>query len=142
PSPTTAAGAATTLRRLHFARSAFALAWALVVMPMASHPGALTASLFVLYPLVDAGAAVVDARACRARGAHGRTPAELHLTVATSALTAVAVAVATTSGVPAVLRVWGAWAVVAGLLQLVLAVRRRRTGGQWPQVVSGALSTL
>jgi uncharacterized membrane protein HdeD (DUF308 family) len=41
-----------------------------------------------------------------------------------------------------VLRVWGAWAVVSGLSQLVVGVSRRTLGGQWPMIVSGAVSTI
>lgn len=40
------------------------------------------------------------------------------------------------------LRVWGAWAVTAGLVQLVVALRRRGLGGQLPMVLSGGLSVL
>lgn len=46
------------------------------------------------------------------------------------------------AGIPAVLRVWGIWAAVAGLVQLVVAVRRRDLGGQWALIASGAISTL
>ncbi|MEV4116382.1 hypothetical protein [Nonomuraea sp. NPDC049695] len=35
------------------------------------------------------------------------------------------------------LRVWGAWAVVAGLVQLIVGVTRRKMGGQWPMIISG-----
>ena len=38
-----------------------------------------------------------------------------------SAVAAVGLAVAVTSGVPAVLQVWGVWAAVAGAVQLVVA---------------------
>src|SRR5919106_1320796 len=51
-------------------------------------------------------------------------------------------ALALTSGIPAVLRVWGVWAVVAGIVQLVVAIRRRRLGGQWAMIDSGAISVL
>lgn len=57
-------------------------------------------------------------------------------------MTAVGLAVASASGVPAVPRVWGAWAVVAGPVQLIVAIRRRKTGGQWPVVLSGGISVL
>jgi uncharacterized membrane protein HdeD (DUF308 family) len=46
------------------------------------------------------------------------------------------------SGLPDVLRVWGAWAVVAGLVQLLVAVRRRALGGQAAMIASGGLSVL
>lgn len=133
-----AAGVAPTLRRLYVARFVFALVWAVLLFLTASNIGTLTAVLLVLYPAVDVGAAVVDARSARAGGS---VPA-LAVNIAISALAAVGLAVALASGVPAVLRVWGVWAVVAGLVQLVVAVRRRRLGGQGAMILSGALSVL
>jgi uncharacterized membrane protein HdeD (DUF308 family) len=38
--------------------------------------------------------------------------------------------------------VWGAWAVTAGLVQLIVAVRRRELGGQWAMIASGGISVL
>ncbi|WP_238447572.1 hypothetical protein [Micromonospora sp. 4G55] len=137
----TAPGISTTasaLRRLYFARFAFAIVWALVMFTTAKHLGPLTVTLLVLYPLFDVAAAVIDARASRATG----SPTLLYLNVAVSALAAVGLAIAGASGIPAVLRVWGAWAVVAGLVQLIVAVPRRRMGGQWPMIISGGLSVL
>ncbi|AVT36801.1 hypothetical protein [Plantactinospora sp. BB1] len=129
---------ASTLRRLYFVRFAFAIAWALVMFTIAGHLNPLVVALLVLYPLFDVGAAVVDARASRATG----SPTLLYVNVAVSLLAAVGLAVAGTSGIPAVLRVWGAWAVVAGLVQLIVAVNRRGMGGQWPMIVSGGISVL
>ena len=129
---------ASALRRLYFARFAFALVWALVMIPLAKDLNPLTVALLVLYPLVDVAAAVIDARSSRATG----SPTLLYANVAVSLLAAVGLAVAGASGVPAVLRVWGVWAVVAGLVQLIVAVPRRRMGGQWPMIISGGLSVL
>ncbi|MEJ2864437.1 hypothetical protein [Actinomycetospora flava] len=130
-----AATVAPTLRRLYAARFVFALVWAVLVVATAPGLGALTAVLLVLYPLVDVAAAVVELRSMR-------TEAGVVATVAISALAAVGLAVAVTGGVPAVLWVWGAWAVVAGLAQLVVALRRRRLGGQGAMIASGGLSVL
>jgi len=144
PAAATGSGASTTratagrLRRLYLVRFVFAVVWAVVVLSMASQLGAATVTLLVLYPLVDAAAAVVDARASRAGG----SVIGQRLTTVVSVLTAVGVAIAATSGIGAVLRVWGAWAVVAGLIQLIIAVRRRRLGGQWALIISGAISVL
>jgi uncharacterized membrane protein HdeD (DUF308 family) len=129
---------AAALRRLYFVRFAFAIAWALVGFTTADHLGPLAVTLLVLYPLFDVAAAVVDARASRATG----SPTLLHANIAVSSLTAVGLAVAAASGIPAVLRVWGAWAVVAGLIQLVVGVTRRAMGGQWPMILSGGISVL
>ena len=57
-------------------------------------------------------------------------------------LTAIALAVGVSSGIPSVLRVWGAWAITAGIVQLIVAVQRRRLGGQWAMILSGAISTI
>jgi uncharacterized membrane protein HdeD (DUF308 family) len=129
---------ASTLRRLYFVRFAFAIVWALVMFTTATHLGPLAVTLLVLYPLVDVAAAVIDARASRATG----SPTLLYVNVAISLIAAVGLAFAGASGIPAVLRVWGAWAVVAGLIQLIVGVTRRKMGGQWPMIISGGISVL
>ena len=93
---------------------------------------------------MDVAAVLVDAvltgrgrRSGLSRGAR----LGLVVNLAVSAAAAVALAFAAADGVPAVLRVWGTWAVVAGLAQLVVAVARRRAHrGQWSLVLSGGLS--
>jgi len=129
---------AAALRRLYFARFAFAVVWAAVMFTTADHLGPLAVTLLVLYPLVDVAAAVVDARASRATG----SPTLLYVNVVVSLLAAAGLAFAAASGIPVVLRVWGAWAVVAGLVQLAVGITRRRMGGQWPMIISGGLSVL
>ncbi|GAA3757421.1 membrane protein [Plantactinospora mayteni] len=129
---------ASTLRRLYFVRFGFAIVWALLAFTTASHLGPLTVTLLVLYPLFDVAAAVIDARASRANG----SPTLLYVNVAVSLLAAIGLAIAGASGIPAVLRVWGAWAVVAGLVQLIVGVTRREMGGQWPMIISGGISVL
>ncbi|MGI5151662.1 hypothetical protein ACQEVC_35780 [Plantactinospora sp. CA-294935] len=129
---------AAALRRLYFVRFVFAIVWAGVMFAITDELNPVVGTLFVLYPLFDVAAAVVDARASRSTD----SPALLYLNIAVSSLAAIGLAVAAASGIPAVLRVWGAWAVVAGLIQLIVAVRRRRMGGQWPMIFSGGLSVL
>jgi uncharacterized membrane protein HdeD (DUF308 family) len=136
PSDTT--GTASALRRLYFVRFAFAIVWAVVMLAIADDLNPLVDTLLVLYPLFDVGAAVVDARSSRDTG----SPRLLYVNIAVSSLTAIGLAVASASGIPAVLRVWGAWAVVAGLVQLIVAVPRRAMGGQWPMIISGGISVL
>lgn len=138
-----AAGVAPVLRRLYVARFGFALVWAVLLFLTSSSIGVLTAALLVLYPLVDVAAAVVDARSVRSGAAGVPGPAvALVVNIAISTLAALALAVALPSGIPGVLLVWGVWAVVAGLVQLVVAVRRRRLGGQAAMIASGAISVL
>jgi uncharacterized membrane protein HdeD (DUF308 family) len=131
---TTTTTVAPALRRLYLVRFGFALIWAVVLFLTASSIGPVSATLLVLYPLFDVGAAVVDVRDSRATG--------LYVNIAISVLAAGGLVFAVTSGIPAVLRVWGAWAVAAGLVQLVVALRRRDLGGQWAMIASGAISTL
>jgi uncharacterized membrane protein HdeD (DUF308 family) len=130
---------APALRRLYLVRFAFALVWAVALALTASTIGPLSAALLVLYPVFDVGAAVVDATSSRA----SRSPAPaLYVNMAISAAAAIGLGVAVASGIPAVLRVWGVWAVVAGLVQLVVALRRRALDGQWPMILSGSISVL
>jgi uncharacterized membrane protein HdeD (DUF308 family) len=125
---------APALRRLYLVRFAFAAVWAVLLFATGTDLGPLSVTLLVLYPLFDVAAAVTDARSSRSTG--------LYVNIAVSTLAAIGVAVASASGIPAVLRVWGLWAIAAGLVQLVLGISRRRLGGQWPMIASGAISTL
>jgi uncharacterized membrane protein HdeD (DUF308 family) len=134
PAPTIAPA----LRRLYFIRFGFALVWAGLLATSASELGPVSVTLLVLYPLFDVAAALIDIRSSRtAEPAPG-----LYVNVAISGLAAAGLAVAAASGIPVVLRVWGAWAVVSGLIQLAVGVSRRALGGQWPMILSGAMSTI
>jgi uncharacterized membrane protein HdeD (DUF308 family) len=127
-------GLAAGLRRLYLVRFGFAIVWAALLFASASDLGPLSVTLLVLYPLFDVAAAVVDSRSSRT--------AALYVNIAISSLAAVGLAIACTSGIPAAERVWGAWAVVAGLVQLIVGLGRRRLGGQWPMMLSGGISVL
>ncbi|MGW6793986.1 hypothetical protein [Streptomyces chartreusis] len=129
---------ASALRRLYFVRFAFAIVWALVMFTMTKEISPVAAVLLVVYPLFDVGAAVVDANASR----ETRSPILLYINMAVSLIAAIGVGIAATSGIPAVLRVWGAWAIVSGLVQLIVAVPRRKMGGQWAMILSGGISVL
>ncbi|MGW0133575.1 hypothetical protein [Streptomyces sp. NPDC003299] len=139
PAPTAPAQLSAALRKLYFVRFAFAAVWAALLFATADTLSPLSGTLLVLYPLFDAACAVVDLRSARAAdGAVKR----LSVNIGLSVLATVALAVAVASGVPAVLRVWGVWAVTAGLAQLAVGLVRRRMGGQWPMIISGAISTV
>jgi uncharacterized membrane protein HdeD (DUF308 family) len=129
---------ALALRRLYFTRFAFAIIWALVMFTTAKHLGPLARTLLVVYPLFDVGAAVTDLRTSR----NAQRPVLLYVNIAISLLAAVGLVFAGASGIPAVLRVWGSWAVVAGAIQLAVALTRRKLGGQWPMIISGSISVL
>ncbi|MEU6435460.1 hypothetical protein ABZ874_14165 [Streptomyces albidoflavus] len=134
-----AASPAAALRKLYFLRFAFAAAWAALLLATAGTLTTLSAVLLVAYPLFDVGCAVADLRSARPEG---RPVRGLYVNAALSTLTAAGLAVAATSGIPAVLRVWGAWAITAGLVQLAVGVARRGLGGQWAMIASGGISTL
>jgi uncharacterized membrane protein HdeD (DUF308 family) len=128
------AGTAPTLRRLYFVRFGFAVVWAGLLALTATDLGLAAGALLVLYPLFDVAAAVVDGRSTRSR--------ELVANIVISSLAAIGLAAAATSGIPAALRVWGLWAILSGIVQLIVGLRRRRLGGQWAMIVSGGISTL
>jgi uncharacterized membrane protein HdeD (DUF308 family) len=129
---------AAALRRLYFVRFAFATIWAIVVVLLAWRSTVAAGLLLVAYPTFDLIAAVVDHR-----GSGTTRPGPLLLVnMGLSLLTAIGLGFAVASGTPAVLRVWGAWAITAGAVQLVVALLRYRLGGQWPMILSGGISVL
>lgn len=133
------ASVAPSLRKLYFVRFGFAIVWAVVIFAVGSSLSPLAATLLVLYPLFDVAAAIVDLRATRTSGSSG---ALLYVNMALSLAAAVGLGIAATSGTPAVLTVWGAWSVTAGIVQLIVGIRRRALGGQWIIIISGVLSVL
>lgn len=130
--------AAMALRNLYYVRFAFAAIWAVLVFALGRTIDPATIVLVVIYPLFDVAAAVIDFRTSGA----ARPSLPLYLNMALSLLTAVGLAFAVTSGIPAVLRVWGVWAITAGVVQVIVAIRRYRLGGQWAMILSGGISVL
>lgn len=128
-----------TLRRLYFVRFGFAVVWALLLFLTGATPGPVLSVLVIIYPLFDAAAVLYQVRSAD-RAPATRVP-EL-INVAVSVAVAVALGVASAVSAPAVLGVWGVWAVASGIPQLITAIRRRRTGGQVPQILSGAISVV
>jgi uncharacterized membrane protein HdeD (DUF308 family) len=122
------------LRRLYFVRFLFAAAWAATFAGVGGEIDAASVTLLLLYPAFDVAAAVFDYRATR-------NPL-LFANMGISTAAAVGLAVASTFDVAAVLRVWGAWAIVAGALQLFVALKRRGLSGQVPMILSGSISVL
>lgn len=122
------------LRRLYFVRFLFAAAWAGTFAGIGSSLDAASITLLVLYPAFDVAAAAFDARTSRNR--------VLLVNMAISTAAVIGVAFAAADDIPAVLRVWGAWAIVAGLVQLFLALKRRALGGQWAMILSGGISVI
>jgi hypothetical protein len=125
------------LRKLYFQRFAFAAVWAVALFLSADTITPASASLLLIYPLFDVVAAAVD---LRSTPTVGRSASLLYANIVISSLVVIGVAVAVASGVPSVLRVWGAWAIASGLVQAGAGAVRRRLGGQWPMIISGTIS--
>jgi uncharacterized membrane protein HdeD (DUF308 family) len=134
---------AATLRPLYFARFAFAVVWAvlLLALPGAGTPPLLTV-LVVVYPLVDAAAAAIEWRGAGAGAGGTRSRASTLANIVVSVVAAIALGIASLSSVAAVLVIWGIWAIGSGLAQLLTGLGRRQLGGQWPLILSGGLSVL
>ncbi|MEV0893194.1 hypothetical protein [Promicromonospora sp. MEB111] len=133
---TSAVATARALRNLYFVRFGFAIVWAALLFVVGGSLGPVAIGLLVLYPLFDVAAAVTDFRSSKS----ARPTVGLYFNMALSLATAIGLGVAVTSGIPAVLRVWGVWAITAGLVQLIVAIRRYRLGGQWAMILSGGIS--
>ncbi|MDF7814207.1 DUF308 domain-containing protein [Hymenobacter sp. YC55] len=128
------------LRTLYFVRAAFSVVWVSLVFVFVKSSPSLTAALLLLYPAWDVLATFGDIRANRGTGG---TLLPQYVNIAIGSLTTVAVGIALRQGIPAVLIVFGVWAVLTGLIQLLLGLRRRRQlGGQWPMILSGGQSML
>jgi uncharacterized membrane protein HdeD (DUF308 family) len=126
------------LRKYYFARAAFSVAWFIAALSVAPHSMGIAAALLVCYPAWDALANLADA--LRSGGlARNRTQA-------TNAVLSLAIAAAIAIALPdmhRVLGVFGAWAILSGLLQLGTGLRRWKThGAQWAMAVSGVQSAL
>ncbi|MEU4093247.1 DUF308 domain-containing protein [Streptomyces sp. NPDC026673] len=142
---TTAATTPSGLRSLHLIRVVFSLIWvALLVTTSASlvsadQPTVIAAVLLVVYPLWDVIATLLERRLAGTGSANRVSTVNVGLGLTTTA--AMVIAVFSTIGTS--LLVFGVWALLSGAIQLVVAIRRRRTvGAQWPMVISGGQSVL
>lgn len=127
------------LKRYYFSRAVFSLIWVALAFSVGRQSAAGAAVLLVVYPAWDAVANFVDLSRSGGMAAN-RTQA---VNVAISAVTTLAVFPALNAGLPAVLAVFGVWAILSGALQLGTAVRRwKQAGAQWVMVLSGAQSAL
>ncbi|MFE7213232.1 DUF308 domain-containing protein [Streptomyces sp. NPDC057611] len=144
-STTTTTPTPSGLRSLYLIRVAFSLIWvALVVTTSASlvstdRPTVIAAVLLVIYPLWDVIATLLERRMVGT----GSTDRVGTTNVALGLATAAGMIFAVFSTIGTALLVFGIWALLSGAIQLVVAIRRRRTvGAQWPMVISGGLSVL
>ncbi|SEB86700.1 DUF308 domain-containing protein [Streptomyces melanosporofaciens] len=145
PATTTTTTALSGLRSLYLIRIAFSLVWvALVLATSASlvskdRPTVIAAVLLVVYPLWDVIATLLERR----MAATGATNRVSTINMAVGLATTAGMVIAVFSTVGTALLVFGIWALLSGAIQLVVAIRRRRTvGAQWPMVISGGQSVL
>jgi uncharacterized membrane protein HdeD (DUF308 family) len=128
-----------TLLRIYLVRGIVAIAWAAGFAAVSDSLTAVTVVLLISYPLIDVVASLLDAR--EDPGTPARTLQIFNTTL--SALAAIALGVAALRGVGAVLFAFGVWAIVSGIAQFTVAIRRRTAlGRQWPMLIAGALSVI
>jgi uncharacterized membrane protein HdeD (DUF308 family) len=129
-------------RRIASLRAGAALVWAAVIAVSAGDAGTdLSAGLALLvtaYPVIDVVASLAEA----AQGGEAATRLRINAALSSVAVAGLAVA-AFGSDVRSALAVFGAWAVVSGLIQLFNAIQRRRKGSrELPMLISGGLSAI
>ena len=128
-----------SLRTLYFVRAAFSVLWVIFVAIFAKTDATFASILFIIYPAWDAFATWLDIRT--SSPAVSKTPQ--YVNAAISIVTTIGVALALQKSVSDALIVFGAWAILTGAIQLLLALRRKKQyGGQWPMIISGAQSML
>lgn len=134
-----AADIAKSLRTLYFVRAAFSITWVILIALFAKTSFGIATILLIIYPAWDVAGTFLDIRANK--GSVSKTPQ--YINAAISTITAVAVGLALQKGVPEALIVFGVWAILTGLIQLILGLRRRKLlGGQWPMMISGGQSII
>lgn len=127
------------LQSYYFLRAGVSIAWIILAVAVGKGNPAIGAALLVAYPAWDAFANYLDAR--RSGGLGANRPQQFNFIV--SVIVAIAIGWALTIGMSTAIKVFGGWAIFAGLLQLATGVKRWKTsGGQWAMVLSGAQSAL
>lgn len=127
------------LKQYYLLRAGFSVAWVIAAFAVAPSSTIVAATLLVAYPAWDAAANYLDVF-CSGGLNQNRTQG---LNVLVSLATTVAVVLALQVSMNWVLGIFGAWAILSGLLQLGTAMRRWKLfGAQWAMVLSGGQSAL
>ncbi|WP_116090335.1 DUF308 domain-containing protein [Sphingomonas crusticola] len=127
-----------SLRNYYFTRGLVAAGWVAGAFTIGKDVPAVAAILLVAYPAWDAAANLIDAR--RSGGLARNRSQTINAVV--SGIAALAI-LASLNDTIAVVAIFGAWAIVAGLLQLATGLRRWKSyGAQWTMLLSGAQSAL
>ena len=126
------------LNRYYYVRAAFSALWLIAAITIGKSSAAASALLLIGYPAWDALANFIDGKRS---GGLARNRTQL-----VNVLVSLGVALALSVSLPdmhRVLGVFGAWAILSGLLQLGTALRRWKSyGAQWAMILSGAQSAL
>lgn len=127
------------LKTYYFLRFAISAVWVALAFTLARAMPPVAAVMLVAYPAWDAAANLLDAGRS---GGLRRNPSQL-LNVVVSLLTTLAVGIALTRNINSVIAVFGVWAALSGLFQLITGVRRwKSAGAQWAMILSGGQSAL
>jgi len=130
---------ARSLRNLYFVRTIFQVIWAAAVLGTAVTQPLIASILLIAYPLWDVACTLYDLAASRPAGS-ARTSQIINALLGSAAAIGIGLTVFTTPRYS--VAIFGAWALGAGLLQLVAGIiRRKQLGGQWAMILSGAQST-
>jgi hypothetical protein len=130
---------ARSLRNLYFVRTVFQLLWAGAVFSTALTQPRFAAALLIVYPLWDVACTIYDLRTARPAGS-ARTAQAINALMGSA--TALGMALTVFRQPAYSIAIFGAWALGAGLLQLVAGlIRRKQFGGQWAMILSGAQSS-
>jgi uncharacterized membrane protein HdeD (DUF308 family) len=98
------------------------------------------AILLIIYPLWDVACTLYDLRSSNPTGS-ARTSQVINALLGTA--TALGIALTVFSQPAYSIAIFAAWALAAGLLQLVAGlIRRKQLGGQWAMILSGAQSAV
>ncbi len=127
------------LKRYYAVRALFSAVWVVSAFTIGKTWPSLGIALLIAYPAWDCLANCVDTM--RTGGLRANPSQTLNVVV--SAIVTLAVAVTVSSDFHIAIGVIGVWAALSGILQLATGVRRwRSASAQWPQILSGAQSTL
>jgi hypothetical protein len=126
------------LQTYYFIRAGVTVVWIAAALTIGARVPPIATALLLAYPAWDAIANIGDAQRS---GGLMNNPSQA-LNAAISIITTIAVFIAFASGPHAVIAVFGVWAMLSGLAQLVTGIRRWNAGGQWAMILSGLQSTL
>ena len=127
------------LTRYYFTRTVFSAIWVALAFSVGRQSPVAVAALLAVYPAWDALANYLDISRSGGMAANRTQMINLIISIATT----LAVIVALRASMNTVLAVFGAWAILSGLLQLGTALHRwKHFGAQWAMILSGAQSAL